>query len=160
MGALAASMGIAYGLRTVFATQISQLKGGKALIASAALNWISAASAGGLNCALMRSKELSNGIYIENEDGSTVYGKSTVAGRQAVIQTAGSRAFLPLPVIFAPAIMGSMLLTMGLMPKKATPKKMVEIALCTFSLTVSLPLSIALFSDRCCLPRESVEEEF
>jgi hypothetical protein len=58
LGALASSMGIAYGLRTALAPQIAQLKGSKALIASAVLNSISAATAGGLNCALMRSKEL------------------------------------------------------------------------------------------------------
>jgi len=78
-------MGIAYGTRKALAPQIAKLKGGRLLFAQATLNWMAAACAGALNCSLMRQKELKEGIDVEDESGSIKYGKSQVAGRQAII---------------------------------------------------------------------------
>jgi len=83
-----------------------------------------------------------------------------LAGRQAIFQTAGSRVFLPFPAIFLPAIAGSLLQMAKLWPKGNTMGKVLEIGLCTFSITVALPASIALFNDKCCVPAESLEQEF
>jgi len=52
--AVLASTGIAYFTRTLLQKSLSKLTGSRLLFASAGLNWIAAASAGGLNCALMR----------------------------------------------------------------------------------------------------------
>jgi len=45
-------------------------------------------------------------------------------------------------------------------PKATVPAKLLELGLVTLSLTVSLPLSIALFKDRCVMPAGELEEEF
>ena len=54
LGAVAASMTIAFATRKALAPQIAKMTGTRLLMASAFLNWIAAAGAGGLNCALMR----------------------------------------------------------------------------------------------------------
>ena len=44
------------------------------------MNYLAAALAGASNVALMRSKELRDGIEVQNEKGTVVYGKSKAAG--------------------------------------------------------------------------------
>mmetsp|Transcript_4820 Transcript_4820/g.8272 ORF Transcript_4820/g.8272 Transcript_4820/m.8272 type:complete len:94 (-) Transcript_4820:286-567(-) len=93
----------------------------------------------------MRSKELKDGIVVENQDGSVQYGKSKVAGRKAIMETAFSRFVLPLPVLFFPAVCNFILEKLRLQPKRAIPSKLVELLLVSISLTFALPMSIALF---------------
>ena len=108
----------------------------------------------------MRQKEINEGIDVENEDGTIKYGKSQIAGKQAIFQTSITRFFLPFPAIFGPAVVGGMLMHYKLWPKRQGPAKLVELGLVTFSLTVSLPFSIALFRDRCVLSASSLEPQF
>ena len=77
-------MTIAFATRKALAPQIAKMTGTRLLMASAFLNWIAAAGAGGLNCTLMRQKELVEGVDVEDESGKIVYGKSVVAGQQAI----------------------------------------------------------------------------
>ena len=153
-------MGIAYGTRTLLAPQIAGLKGGRNLIAQAGLNYFCAGVAGIINCSLMRQKEIRDGIDLENEDGSIKYGKSQIAGKQAIMQTSATRFFMPFPAIFGPALAGGMLMHYKLWPKRLVPAKILELSLVTFSLVVSLPLAIALFEDRCVLPASDLEPQF
>jgi len=67
---------------------------------------------------------------------------------------------LPFPAIFFPAAAASIMMRARLWPKTTVPAKLLELGLVTLSLTVSLPLSIALFKDRCVIPAEQLEEEF
>ena len=104
LGAVATSMTIALFSRRLFAKQLREFKGIKFLFFNALLNYLAGASAGASNLILMRNKELSTGISVQDESGKTDYGKSKVCARKAILQTAFSRMVLPLPVLFFPAI--------------------------------------------------------
>lgn len=80
-GAVFVSCGIAYISRTLLAKQLSALKGGKLILASAALNYFAGAFAGASNCILMRLKEMEEGVNIQDESGENTYGKSKVCGK-------------------------------------------------------------------------------
>lgn len=79
-GAVAVSVSIALFTRTIFAKQLVGMKGPKLVVANAFLNYIAGATAGACNLALMRSKELKDGILVTNEAGTVEYGKSKKAG--------------------------------------------------------------------------------
>lgn len=108
----------------------------------------------------MRQKELTDGIELQNKDGTESYGKSAIAGQQAIKQTAISRVMLPIPVLFFPAVGNYMLVKMRLMPKSTTAQKLIELTLCILSLTVALPMSVALFEQQSHLNRLDLEEQF
>jgi len=109
----------------------------------------------------MRWKEVKEGVDVQNDSGDKTYGKSVVAGKQAIAQTAFSRFVLPLPVLFFPAIANYGLVKARLWPHKVPAAgKLIELALCCMSLTVALPLSIAMFRQRSVLSVDNMEEEF
>lgn len=144
-GAVAVSMSIALFTRKIFAKQLAPLKGPSLIFANSFLAILAGSSAGAANLILMRQKELKQGVTVTNKDGSKEYGKSKVAGKKAIQQTAISRIVLPVPVLCFPAI-GNLLLTkMRLMPKSSNAAKVIELILCGMSLTFALPMSIALF---------------
>ena len=118
VAASACSMGIAMVSRTMVADKLKSFKGSKFLMLNAVLNFTAASAAGGLNCVLMRYKETKAGVDITNKKGDVVYGKSREAGKQAVIQTGLSRAFLPAVPIFLPGVIGSVLMTIRLYPSR------------------------------------------
>ena len=61
-GAVAVSVSIALYTRTIFAPQLSSLRGSRLVIANACLNYLAGACAGASNLALMRWKEVREGI--------------------------------------------------------------------------------------------------
>jgi hypothetical protein len=158
-GAVAMSVSIALGSRTLLAKPLSTLKGPKYFILNAFLNYLAAATAGATNLALMRFKELDEGITVKSKDGEESFGKSKVAGKKAIYESALSRVVLPFPVIFFPSLALSLLSKLRLAPKGAFASKMVEFWLCVLSLTVSLPLSVALFKQQACLDISEVEAD-
>jgi len=76
LGAVTASIAIALASRRMIAPRIAALTGTTAIFASAALNYIAVGTAGGINCSLMRSKEMIEGIEVQDESGKVNYGKS------------------------------------------------------------------------------------
>lgn len=144
-GAVAVSVSIALISRTMVASTLKSLKGAKLILANSALNYIAAALAGTSNLILMRSKELKDGIAVQSKDGNETYGVSKAAANKAIWQTAFSRFVLPFPVLFFPALGNYALEAMGLWPKGKTSSKIMELILVTMSLTVALPLSVAMF---------------
>lgn len=135
------------------------MKGPRLIVANAFLNWIAAALAGASNVAVMRSKEIIDGIEVENEEGTVKYGKSKEAGKKAVMETGISRFILPLPVLFFPACANFALEKARLMPKNANARKILELTLCICSLSFALPMSIALFKQRTYIDRANIDEE-
>lgn len=73
------------------------------------------------------------------------YGRSKAAGRKAIFESAFTRFVLPLPVLFLPAIGNFLLESAKLWPSNLLRARMAELTLITLSLTVALPMSIALF---------------
>ena len=116
--ASACSMAIAIVSRTMVADKLKNFKGSRFLVLNAMLNFLATSSTGALNCVLMRWKETKIGVDITNQKGDIVYGKSREAGKQAVIQTGLSRAFLPAIPFFLPGVIGSALMTIRLYPSR------------------------------------------
>jgi hypothetical protein len=146
--------------RVALAKQLSGLKGTKALFANVALNYFAAAFAGASNVSLMRQKELTDGINVQNEKGDTSYGKSKLAARRAVKETALTRFIMPAPVLFFPAVASALLTKFHLFPKHVVAGKLLEATLCCISLSVALPMSVALFQQRSSASIDKLEEEF
>ena len=96
---------------------------------------------------------------MQNEAGTVTYGKSKKAGWKAITETGLSRVALPLPVLFFPAVMNSLLTRARLMPKNVVLQKLIEMFLCVGTLTFALPMSIAIFKQRSMIPREQIDEE-
>lgn len=130
------------------------------MIVNAALNYFAAALAGASNVALMRSKEITEGIDIKDAKGEKVLGRSKIAAKRAVRETALTRMVLPAPVLFFPAVASALLNKFHLFPKHVVGGKLVEAALCVFSLSVALPMSIALFQQESSTALDKLEEEF
>ena len=104
MAATAMSVLIALYSRRAFASTLRGLSGPRLTFWNSGLNYLAGAIAGASNLALMRHKELSEGIKVQNKEGDVTYGDSKVAAKKAISQTAVSRFLLPLPVLFFPAI--------------------------------------------------------
>ncbi len=102
--ALVSSVLIAIFTRKLFAPTLKNLQGPSLTFANSTLNYVAGAFAGAANLVFMRSKELSDGINVQSQNGETKYGNSKVAAKKAITQTAISRVFLPLPVLFFPAL--------------------------------------------------------
>lgn len=64
VGAVLVSGGIAYGSRIAFAKQLAQIKGPKAIFATAIVTYFAAAFAGASNLLMMRQKEIVEGVKI------------------------------------------------------------------------------------------------
>ena len=67
---------------------------------------------------------------------------------------------LPLPVLFLPALANYALEAVGMFPKNVLAAKVLEVSLCTASLSVALPMSIALFKQRSSMSVDQLEVEF
>ncbi len=159
--ALASSVLIALYTRRVFAGTLKNLSGPSLTFANSFLNYFAGAFAGATNLVMMRYKELSDGINIQNKDGDETFGKSKVAAKKAITQTAISRVFLPLPVLFFPAVGQFLLTKLGMWPtRRLFVAKALELSLCAVALTFALPMSVALFQQRGMVTREEIEEEF
>ena len=72
-------------------------------------------------------------------------GIQNLAGKKAIAETALSRFFLPLPVLFFPAIGTWALTYITLMPRNIYAANVIELTLCLCSLCFALPMSISLF---------------
>jgi hypothetical protein len=75
------SVSIALFSRIALASRINKLQGPSLTMANSALNYFAGAFAGASNLALMRYKELSEGIEVQNKEGDVTYGKSKVAAK-------------------------------------------------------------------------------
>lgn len=154
------SVCIALYTRRVFALSLRNLQGPSLTFANSSLNYLAGAIAGASNLLFMRHKELNDGILVQNKEGDVTYGQSKVAAQKAIGQTAFSRFFLPLPVLFFPAIGQLLLSKLSLWPtKRLYVAKVLELTLCALALTVALPMSVALFQQRGVITRDQIEEE-
>ena len=122
------------------------------------LNYVAGAFAGATNLVFMRYKELNDGIKVQDKGGETTYGESKVAAKKAITQTALSRLFLPLPVLFFPAVGQFLLTKLRIWPRNLMISKFLELSLCAISLGFALPMSVALFQQRGVITRDQIED--
>ena len=157
MGAVTTSVAIGVYGRKLGEKQFNRLNGAKLVFANAVLNYVARAFGNIANITLMRYKELSEGVKVENKDGSKVYGISYLAGKQAVGLTALTRIVLPFPIMFMPVVGNYLLLKMNLMPKNLKLKMLSECILCGAGLTLALPLAIAIFEQRAVIDNINID---
>lgn len=109
-----------------------------------------------LNVLCMRGPELKTGIDVFDESGNRI-GTSKVAAKQAVLETALTRAFLPIPILLFPPIIMPFLerfirfycentiLRLKFVQKSAARHLIVNAVVCTICFGLSLPVALALF---------------
>jgi tricarboxylate carrier len=110
-----------------------------------------------LNVLCMRAPELETGIDVFDENGNKI-GTSKVAAKRAVIETALTRAFLPVPLLLAPPCIMPFLEKLKFVQKSAVRHLLVNAIVCTISFGLSLPVALALFPQISTIDTTKLEE--
>uniref|UniRef100_A0AC35TKS0 Sidoreflexin n=1 Tax=Rhabditophanes sp. KR3021 TaxID=114890 RepID=A0AC35TKS0_9BILA len=154
--AVSAAVGISTTL-TWFIKRADRLDSAKKLLIQRFVPLPAVSLASTLNVLSMRLPEVATGVEVYERDG-TVVGTSKVAAKQAVFDTALTRAFLPFPLLLAPP------LVMPFIEKKQFMKNprialLMNAIVCTISFAVSLPISLALFPQESEIDVSKLEKE-
>lgn len=157
-GAVTTSVAIGVYGRILGDKTFRKLSGAKLVFANAILNYVARAFGNIANITLMRYKELSEGVKVENKEGTKTYGTSFTAGKQAVGLTALTRIVLPFPIMFLPVVGNWFLLRTKLMPKNVKLQMFTEMMLCGAGLALALPLAIACFEQRAMIERPDIDD--
>lgn len=115
-------------------------------------------TAGFINLFLIRYSEIHRGIMVYNKEKP--YGKSKVAAKNAVITSALTRSLLPIPLTIVPALLWKMVEIAKLTPKSPKGIIGIDVIVTAISLTVALPLAIAIFKQELTLKNEKLEPQF
>eukprot|EP00903_Cladosiphon_okamuranus_P019579 g18007.t1 len=122
-------------------------------------SYVAVAAAGSMNVLFTRASEITGGVQVTDESGE-VRGVSKKAGLQCVLQTVASRGMImPLPVVVLPAVLVAFLKGRGMMPTNPRARMWAQVAVITASLSVALPVSIAVFPQEACFKADSLEPE-
>ena len=101
-------------------------------------------SANATNLFFVRLKEYREGIPVLTEEGREV-GISKIAGKTAVLQTALTRAAMPILPLFVPTISFYFLAKFNKMPKSIVPKTLVQTFVFLVALTYAPPMACGFF---------------
>ena len=98
------------------------------------------------------------GIDVIDDEGH-VRGKSKMAAKKAVLQTAFSRFVCSIPM-FVPPLLLYIIEKARMMPKNYWGRSFVELAACTIDIYLSVPLAIAMFPQTGKIGYRNIEKEF
>ena len=101
----------------------------------------------------MRQKEIQEGITVFDSDNKPI-GKSSIAAKHAIAQTAVSRVIAAMPSMVVPPIV------MGFVKAKPIPSMFIHAGLVGVCMGIGLPCAISLFDQRANIPGLSLEPEF
>uniref|UniRef100_A0A914PS49 Uncharacterized protein n=1 Tax=Panagrolaimus davidi TaxID=227884 RepID=A0A914PS49_9BILA len=87
---------------------------------------------------------METGIDVFDENGNKI-GTSKVAAKRAVVDTALTRAFLPVPLLLAPPCIMPFLEKFKFVNQSKVRHIFVNAIVCTISFGLSLPVALALF---------------
>lgn len=155
---MASSISVALSIRKALSGYTKGLKGPKLLMFNSFSSFIACSTAGCLNAFFMRKTELEKGIDIKDSDGNVV-GKSKVAAKIAIMQTAISRYVLAVP-IFMPATALYGVERLGMMPRSFYATTMLEILFIALELMFAVPLAIAVYPQTATIKASEIEAEF
>ncbi|KAI8906659.1 hypothetical protein PhCBS80983_g06292 [Powellomyces hirtus] len=158
VSAVAASCGIAVGMNESVKRATSLKPSTQALLARA-VPFTAVVTAGTLNVILMRKKELTDGIDVMDQDGTTI-GKSTVAGRHAIGQVAISRVATSFPIVFIPSLIMARVDKTRFIARNPRLRAPLNLLTITGSLLAALPCAVALFPQQASLKVEKLEDKF
>ena len=91
------------GVKRIMQPFSKHFSGNKKLFMNFIISYIAIASAGFINCMLMRSKEMKEGISLFDHEGQD-RGKSQIIGKKAVVQTAFTRMILTFCTLITPTV--------------------------------------------------------
>ena len=144
--ALAVGMGREMAKRSAKATPFTR----------AAVPWAAVVASGCINVAFVRWKELTEGIEVKSEDGEVTYGRSKIAGQNAIVKCCAARAIWTTPIV-------------GLAPFVVAPfhrsfpspraKMVSEIGVLAGLLWAVMPAALAVFPQRDSMLIEDLEPE-
>eukprot|EP00047_Mylnosiga_fluctuans_P022097 m.113533 g.113533 ORF g.113533 m.113533 type:complete len:328 (-) comp9137_c0_seq1:84-1067(-) len=117
------------------------------------------ATASTCNMLLMRQNELDTGIFVKDKEG-TVHGLSQAAAKEAITQTAFTRAVLPAPILIIPPIAMMLIARTGLLARLPVLRLPVEAAVCALSFIFGLPFAISLFPQEGAIAAAKLEPQF
>ena len=158
VGAVSAAVGIAVSLNA-FLLKADRFSPTKKMIVQRFIPFPAVATASTLNAVLMRMHELKEGIEVVDDKGKVV-GTSKIAAKNAVRETAITRAFLPAPILLIPPIVMPWLEKLAFMRKSPRLHLPVQVLVCMASFGLALPVSIALFPQTSEIKVTDLEPEF
>lgn len=120
--------------------------------------YVAVASAGMANVACMRFTELKTGIPVYSEHGDLM-GHSRIAAKQAIFQTAISRAVLPIPIVGLPGPIVSILFRLPFFASSATMKALTQLSVVTMMVWIGLPAAVAVFPQDAKIGIEDMEDD-
>ena len=98
LAAVSSSVAVALTIRQINLKRSAAATGPKLILLNAATSTIACAAGGFANNWFMRSAEMERGITLNHPDTGNEIGKSKVAAKTAVMQTASSRVFMAMPI--------------------------------------------------------------
>ena len=123
------------------------------------ISYIAIAGSGFVNCFLMRSKEMQEGISVHDQHGNDV-GKSKIVAKKAVVQTAATRMVLPIFPLLFPTVTFYLLEKRSMIPKQKGLKLLLESVVLFASMMYSVPIAVSLFPQNCSTSVDVLEPEF
>jgi hypothetical protein len=158
--ACAASISVALGIRKGLSSRTKEMVGAKLVIFNSISAFFACSTAGYLNAYCMRQTELVKGIDIVHpEDPSQIIGKSQIAAKKAVQETAISRYILAIP-LFLPSMGLYAMERARIMPSSFLPSLAVQVMFFTGELYFAVPLAISVYPQVGTIKAEELEPEF
>lgn len=118
------------------------------------------ATASVLNVCFMRYNEIQYGVEISGEKDGESVGKSPIAGKRAVFQTAFSRVILGVPILLFPAFFMRFAENTEYIRLRPRLHLSMNVSIFTFFLWVALPFACAVFPQMASLEANRLEKEF
>jgi len=143
--AVISSIAIGLGTKRLLNPFANYFTGAKGLFMNFIISFLAVGSAGCANVMLMRSKEMTDGITLKDDEGNEV-GKSKIVGKKAVIQTGLTRYIIPLVPLLFPTLIFYGMEKRHLIPKNKAAKMMLESCVFAVSLAYAPAMGIALFA--------------
>lgn len=129
-------------------------------LARVAMPFLSVLAAGVTNLFVIRYNEMQDGIDITNETGSITYGKSVIAGRDAIMKCCVARFVWLTPMLVAPPFLMDLLGKVPLIRKSPKIRFVSEIAIIGGIAWAVMPMALAVFPQKDSLSINDIEPHF
>lgn len=160
IGATSVAMGFSVGVQHAL-KRASFLSASSRALALRFIPIPSVSAAGACNSYLMRRSELDTGIEVLSVDDTVSYGLSQEAARRAVMDTALTRGFMPIPVILVPlCLMQGFERALPFIKARPPVHLFFNVVSCLIGFWIGLPVSISMFPQRSVVAVEELEEKF
>jgi len=157
VGAITTACGIAVGL-SVLLQRATSFKPTTRVIVQKFVPFPAVAAASVSNCVLMRYSELKEGIQVKDPEGNVI-GNSKEAAKKALLETAISRALLPIPCFAVPPLVMTLLERLPAFARRPRLHIPVLGVVSCLSFGLGLPVAIALFPQFAEIDKERLEPE-